>query len=79
MNFTNIDKILKALEASAQTVGYDIDHDGDYLALVTMVTDLEEANRSATRMERMRITVLLSIVSDRAEISNFDLIEALIA
>lgn len=79
MNFTNIDKILKALEASAQSVGYDIDNDGDYLALVALVTDLEEANRSATRMERMRITVLLSIVSDRAKISNFALIEALIA
>lgn len=79
MNFTNIDKILKALEASAQSVGYDIDNDGDYLALVALVTDLEEANRSATKMERMRITVLLSIVSDRAKISNFALIEALIA
>lgn len=79
MNFTNIDKILKALEASAQSVSYDIDNDGDYLALVALVTDLEEANRSATKMERMRITVLLSIVSDRAKISNFALIEALIA
>lgn len=79
MNFTNIDKILKALETSAQSVGYDIDNDGDYLALVALVTDLEEANRSATKMERMRITVLLSIVSDRAKISNFALIEALIA
>lgn len=79
MNFTNIDKILKALEASAQSVGYDIDNDGDYLALVTLVTDLEEARRPATNRERMRITVLLSIVSDRARISNFALIEALIA
>ena len=79
MNFTSIDKILKALEASAQSVGYDIDHDGDYLALVALVTDLEEANRPATNRERMRITVLLSIVSDRARISNFALIEALIA
>lgn len=79
MNFTNIDKILKALEASAQSVGYDIDNDGDYLALVALVTDLEEARRPATDRERMRITVLLSIVSDRARISNFALIEALIA
>lgn len=79
MNFTNIDKILKALEASAQSVGYDIDNDGDYLALVTLVTDLEEARRPATNRERMRITVLLSIVSDRARISNFALIEALTA
>ena len=78
MNFTNIDKILKALEASAQNVCYDIDHDGDYLALVSMVTDLEEANRSATKTERRRITVLLSIVSDRVRISNLALIEALI-
>lgn len=79
MNFTNIDKILKALEASAQSVGYDIDNDGDYLALVALVTDLEEAHRPATNRERMRITVLLSIVSDRAKISNFALVEALIA
>lgn len=79
MNFTNIDKILKALEASAQSIGYDIDNDADYLALVRLVTDLEEASRPATNRERMRITVLLSIVSDRARISNFALIEALIA
>ena len=56
MNFTIIDKIFKAMEVKADSIGYNLDASRDYLDAVRIVTTIEDEGRKATKSEMMRLT-----------------------
>ena len=54
MNFNNINKIFKAIEAKADSIGYDIDNNRDYKEAISIVVDVEMDNREIKRSEMIK-------------------------
>ena len=79
MNFNNINKILKAIETKADSIGYDIDNNRDYKEAITIVVDVEMDNRSIKKGEMIRLTPRIAQLLRKLEISDIELIELLIA
>lgn len=79
MNFNAIDKLLKLIETEADAVGFDLDHNRDYLDAVTLITKVEDENRPATKTELRNVTARLAGLCWRAGIDECHLIDLLIA
>lgn len=79
MNFNNINKILKAIEAKADSIGYDIDNNRDYKEAISIVVDVEMDDREIKRGEMIRLSPRIAHLLRTLEISDIELIELLIA
>lgn len=79
MNFNTIDKLLKLIETEADAVGFDLDHNRDYLDAVALITKIEDENRPATKTELRNVTARLAGLCWRVGINEVALIDLLIA
>lgn len=79
MNFNNINKIFKAIEAKADSIGYDIDNNRDYKEAIAIVVDVEMDNREIKRSEMIRLSPRIAHLLCTLKISEIELIELLIA
>ena len=79
MNFNAIDKLLKLIETEADAIGFDLDHNRDYLDAVAIITKVEDENRPATKTELRNVTARLAGLCWRVGINECHLIDLLIA
>jgi hypothetical protein len=64
MNTTIIDKMLKMIECRADSVGYDIDSNADYIALCQLVTDITVNDKVPTIEEKLEAALVLNLFFD---------------
>lgn len=64
MNTTIIDKMLKMIERRADSVGYDIDNNADYIALCQLVTDITVNDKVPTIEEKLAAGLVLNLFFD---------------
>ena len=64
MNTTIIDKMLKMIECRADSVGYDIDSNADYVALCQLVTDITVNDKVPTIEEKLEAALTLNLFFD---------------
>lgn len=64
MNTTIIDKMLKMIERRADSVGYDIDNNADYIALCQLVTDITVNDKVPTIEEKLEAAQVLNLFFD---------------
>lgn len=79
MNFNAIDKLLKLIETEADAVGFDLDHNRDYLDAVAIITKVEFENRPATKTELRNVSPRLAGLCWKLGINEVALIDLLIA
>jgi hypothetical protein len=64
MNTTIIDKMLKMIECRADSVGYDIDSNADYVELCQLVTDITVNDKVPTIEEKQAVGLVLNLLFD---------------